>query len=72
MTGKGHVEPSGGLGMFDILIWEAVTQVYALVKTHRALTECLLALTRIKNKIAYDTNLVLEMKAWENVQKIIH
>lgn len=39
----------------------------AHVKTHRALTECMLALTRIKNKIAYDTDLVLEMKAWENV-----
>lgn len=54
-------------GAFYILTWEAGTQVRAHVKTHRALTECMLALTRIKNKIAYDTNLVLEMKAWENV-----
>lgn len=72
MTGKGYAETSGGLGMFYILICEAVTQVRTHVKTHRALTECMLASTRIKNKIAYDTNLVLEMKAWENVWKIIH
>lgn len=47
-------------GAFYILIWEAGTQVRAHVKTHRALTECMLALTRIKNKIAYDTDLVLK------------